>query len=199
MRAAVAYVRIPLMKNPKIFLLLILTVFSAGCFFKRSPEHLTIEKPEYRYINTGTIVELDALKSGGKILIVPFVAGAGVPADDRLDRIALHLIKGVADALAQSDAPLDVVTGPEAEAADFIIKGHVTEIEEPGKLRRWTMTGRSISLGIQAKMTGRRNQNEIATFAYRREGPRSQSFEELGYRIGLDIGNFLIKAGDDDL
>lgn len=170
-----------------------LALLTAGCFFKRTPEHLVVEKPSYRYTNSGTVHDIAALQKGGRILVVPFTAGAGVAADQELDRIALNIIKGLADTVNGNASDFQVITAENAGSADFLIRGHVTEKGEPGKLRRMMM-GKKISLGIQAGMLDSQNEKELAAFSYQRQANRDQkSFENLGYEIGRDIGLFLIE------
>lgn len=181
------------MKKYPFLFIFVLAFWSAGCFFKRSPEHLVVEKPSYHYANAGSIHDITALQKGGRILVVPFTAGTGVAADPELDRIALNIIKGLADVLNENGSGFRVITAEEATTADFLLKGHVTERTEPGKLRRWVMMGRTISLGVQAVMHDPQSRKELATFSYRRQVRQNErSFEELGYQIGRAIGEDLL-------
>lgn len=139
------------------------------------------------------ILNAERLQKGGRMVVVPFRAGVGVEATDELDKIALMIVKGVADLLKKEGAHFEVMTGENADQADFLIQGHITHRAGASGLRRWILRSKTIELGIEAKMMDIATQQTILVFTQRKETTKkARDYRELGYEIGEDLGRFIL-------
>lgn len=173
----------------QICVVFVLLIFISGCswFRPHSSKDASNGPPVSLYIDSGKVFYKDKLREGGKIAVIAFSAGENIEADEELDKIALMIIRGLADSLETS--PLEVVFEDEAKEADFIIEGHVTKMLSPSKLKRWVMQKRKIELGVEGKMVDQKNGKTVAVFTDSQRG--RADYRQLGFAIGQDIGNFL--------
>jgi hypothetical protein len=141
------------------------------------------------------VVDLERLKQGGKVVVLPFKAGVGVEANKELDKIALMIIKGVSEILEREVGKITVVFDEEAEDADLIIKGHVTEKRLPGKLRKWVLLNKNIVLAVDGKMIDRNTGQTVLVFSDKHQiNLKEGNFLQLGYTIGQNIGQYIVQA-----
>lgn len=187
---------------PKIAIFLL--CFCAGCAWLKGGEKsaggLNAAVPETLssgLISEGKVVNASALARGGRLLVVPFTAGAGVEANEELDRATLMIIKGMADTLGENDPSFEVLSGEDASMADFILRGHVIRYRKPSILRRWVMRDRRARLEVEGRLLNARSKETILLFAHARERAEGAGADkDLGYAIGEDLGRFLLSAGD---
>lgn len=149
------------------------------------------------FIRDGKVLDAQRVRAGGKLLIVPFTAGVGVEADVLLDKIALMIVKGMAEVLKDEASRFEVLVSENAQEADFVIRGHVTEMNKASRIRRWIPGNREISLGIEGQMTDAGNRETLLVFTHGIKARSDQEdYQQLGYRIGKDIGRFLLSVDD---
>ncbi len=147
------------------------------------------------FIRDGKILDGQRVRAGGKLLIVPFTAGVGVAADVMLDKIALMIVKGIADVLKDEASLFEVLVSENAQEADFVIRGHVTEMSNASRLRRWIPGNKKISLSVEGRMSDAGSRETLLVFTHGIKAPSDQEdYQQLGYRIGKDIGQFLISV-----
>ncbi len=149
------------------------------------------------FIRDGKVLDAQRVRAGGKLLIVPFTAGVGVEADVLLDKIALMIVKGMTEVLKDKAARFEVLVSENAQEADFVIRGHVTEMNKASRIRRWIPGNREISLEIEGEMTDAGNRETLLVFTHGIKARSDQEdYQQLGYRIGKDIGQFLLSVDD---
>ncbi|MBN1869590.1 MAG: hypothetical protein JW847_03320 [Candidatus Omnitrophica bacterium] len=168
-------------------------------FLKKSSEPLneTNESSKNRqtkessgFVKKGSILDAKYLKRGDKIVIIPFKAGVDVTANDELGRIALMIVKGIADSFHNHGDVFNVLTDENAEGADLIIKGHVTGIQGPSKIRRWVLLKGRKSLSVEGEMVEKQTWKTVAVFSDQILG-KNDTYNDLGYKIGMNVGEFI--------
>ncbi|MCK5178887.1 MAG: hypothetical protein KAR32_05095 [Candidatus Omnitrophica bacterium] len=146
------------------------------------------------FVKKGQIVDAESLKQGKNIAVIPFKAGVGVEANEELDRIALMIVKGIADTFADAEGNLfNILTAENLEGADFIVQGHVTSVKGPSKVSRWVLLKGHKRLGIDGKMVDAQTGEAIAVFADQATS-ETENYKDLGYRIGKNIGLFILSG-----
>lgn len=177
--------------------MIFLSCLTAGCgWFSGQPKaaaSLSIEVPApLKFVRDGKVVDAKPLKDGGKIVVIPFKAGAGVEATDQLDQTALMLVKGLVDLLHKEGAPFEVLTGENAADADFVIKGYVTKISKPSLVGRWILGNNRIGLDVEGRMVEARSGRPILVFAHGQKArAKEKDHKQLGYLVGEDIARFI--------
>ena len=134
------------------------------------------------------------LSQGTKLLIVPFTAGSAVEATEELDKIALMMVKGIAETVAESGKSVEIVDGEQANKVDFILRGHVTEIEETGGgLSRWWGKPQQKILGVEVALVDYKTNRVVAHFVQQKESAQPNvNYRTLGLELGREIGQSLV-------
>jgi hypothetical protein len=175
-----------------------LSCLAAGCgWFSGKPTAAVSASIEPQapvtFVRDGKVVDAQPLKEGGKIVVIPFKAGAGVEATDQLDQTALMLVKGIADLLRKEGVPFVVLTDENAVDADFIIQGHITKIKKPAFVNRWILLNGKIGLDVEGRMLEARSNRTILVFEHgKRARVREKDYKQLGYLVGEDIARFFL-------
>lgn len=147
------------------------------------------------FVKAGKVIDARRLKEGGKLLVVPFSAGANVVADERTDKIALMIVKGIADELKETRFQL--VDDATAQEAQLVLTGHVTAGGEPSKWDRWVLRKTRNTLSVEGRMVDARTDAAILVFTHSaRAATRRKDHAQLGYDIGRDIGRFINFGAD---
>lgn len=173
--------------------LLFITSFigCAGCSWLGHKPAVSLEEETNPYLSSGKIINKDLLKKGGKLVVIPFKAGPGVEENDQLDKIALMIVKGIADELGSSGS-LEVVTGDKAKDADFILEGHVTSLGRTAKLKRWTTFQDKTELAVKGRISAVKTKEMVAVFSDDRQSKyKGETQQQLGLMLGQDIGKFI--------
>ncbi len=147
------------------------------------------------FVKTGKIFDPERLGKGGKLLVVPFPAGANVVANEQSDKIALMVVRGIADELKGSR--FQVLDDENAHEADFVITGHMTVVSGPAKWDRWLLKKTTNTVSVEGRMEDSASEAAILVFTHSAQAAsRRQDQAQLGYDIGKDIGRFIRSAGD---
>ncbi len=135
--------------------------------------------------------------TGAKFVVVPFTAGVGVEATQELETIALMIVRGIADAMEESRGKLEVLTPDRLEEADFVIQGHVTELDkEDDGLMFWNKAQKK-SLAVEALIRDLKTGRGITNFSTRKEVEDSQTgFLQLARQLGEEIGQELLERAN---
>jgi len=145
------------------------------------------------FIKVEKVINVDQLKEGGNLLIVPFRAGAGVEANEELDRIALMFVKGITDELKDNRPYFKILLADEADKAQVVIRGHVIELKRGSNFKKWFGGQRKISLTVKGKMINERTGEAILIFTDKRDTEnKDETHSHLGYLIGQGIGRFIV-------
>ncbi len=166
-----------------------LIVFIGGCsfFHHPSPQELS---PRSKDIEA-RILQKSYLFEGRKLLIVPFVPGEAVTANNEFDRISLMIVKGVAEVIQQSkSSPFTVLVADNASHSDVKLKGHVMKMKRRSVYKRWITWTKYKVLAVEGKLVDSISGQEILSFRHTKEG--EIAWEDLALAIGEDVGNFLL-------
>lgn len=182
------------MKNFLLSVFSFLFIGLMGCGWLNSQPQTAVF-PSTPFVETGKILDEARLKQGGKLLIIPFRPGSGVEASDGLDKIALMVDKAISDVLIEKDAGFDVLTADNADQANFILEGHITVMDQPTRLDRWTFRGNNYALSVKGRIMDRDTEKPILVFTDSLRGEtKEQDLRQLGLRIGQNIGNFIVAS-----
>lgn len=155
----------------------------SGCGFFAKEKTVQPALPRDRVI---MVVQPERLAQGGKLLITPFVAGVGVTASDDLDRVALRIVKGMIDGLMENQVPFEILVAQNAATAELNLEGRITQKKQPSRLRRW-IGGRKVLI-VEGQMTDVRTGRPVLRFSHQLKAAPGESFEDLGIRLGHELG-----------
>jgi len=151
------------------------------------------------FVDKGRIVNADKLKQGRNIAIIPFTAGEGAESTDELDRVALMIIKGVVDALADDKtgkhAHFKILMAENSKDADLIVNGHITAMGGPSKLKQWMPLSGKNKLSVEGKITDIQSGEAVVIFTdsvLTKTG--DDDYKQLGYDLGKNIGRFILSG-----
>lgn len=177
----------------KLITLLIVVVF-CGCSYFGVKNNIKKEPAEI--VRMGSIVASDRIKEGGKLLIIPFKAGEDVVLNAQIDKVSLRIVKGIADSLIEGNSKFEILLAHNADEADIIIKGFITEFKTVPKWRAWLPGKDKIGLGVEGKMIDADSESTICVFQDRQETSENEEDHNfLGLTIGHNIGQFIL-SGD---
>lgn len=206
MRRLIGYVTIPPMMNCFRFAaFFVILVFIPGCAWlglsrnvvgnENVSEETASAASADPFVKTGKIVDAERLKKGGKVLVVPFPAGANVAADERSDKIALMIVSGIADELKGSH--FQILNEADAHEAELIITGHVTGTGKPSQWSRRLLQTSQNAVSVEGRMVDAASKSTVLVFTHSaRSSARKKDHARLGYDIGKDIGRFIGSAAD---
>ena len=168
------------------------------------PQNTSAKMLPDQFVDQGRILESGFLRSDLNIAVVPFTAGVEVEASDELDRAALMIVKGISDAFEQegdgSAGKIRLVTAEDASSADYVVQGRIRGMHSPSTIKRWILMNRRKSLQVKGKMTDARTGASVLIFEdAARSSDKSVDHGQLGYRIGKNIGNFILSGKQDYL
>ena len=179
------------MRNSRIYCLLISILTLSGCIGTQ------VEKPtisvNHGFADTNRVIDPQRIKQGGKLLIIPFKAGEEVEANDELNKVALMMVKGIAEELKVQDSPFTILTAEDADTADLIIKGHVVKMNQTIGLKKWIPGQNGIDLKVNGEMIDKKSNKRLLVFSQQKTGKQPQEdFKSLGKNIGYDIGRYIM-------
>ena len=172
------------------FVLILGLSFFYGCSLLGGKPKVVSTKVEA--IQSAKIIDLKQYQKGGKLVIVPFSAGAGVEASKDSDRIALKIVQGMVEVLHEQSSQFTVVLGEAAHETDLVLRGYITGLQNPRLKDKFLLRGPKRMLMIRGKMTDRQTGEAIWVFTGKKESLQPEDdFLHLGYLIGRDIGQYL--------
>ena len=178
----------------RVLVLFIILPLSACSFFNKSQRVVSSDIPSY--VHQGKVVDETRLLKGGRLVIVPLYPGENVAATDELERSSLMIVKGISEAVKQSDVPIEVLFADEAARADLKMTGLITKLSTTD---RWWKIFRhqkqSKIIEIQGRMAEIDNDKPVLIYSHHVKTSKSaDSFANLGYVIGQDVGNFIVQS-----
>ena len=176
-----------------VWLSLFTILFLVGC------AGTPVEKPKVSEIqgfaDTNKIIDPQKIKQGGGLLIIPFKAGEGVEANEELNKVALMMVKGIAEELSLNSSPFKILTAENADSADLMIKGHVMKMGQTRGPKKWIPGQNAITLKVTGELIDKKTQKRVLVFSQQRMGKQPlEDFKSLGKALGYDIGHFIITA-----
>ena len=176
------------------FLLVFLILFFAGCCCYRAPK--IVAAPEGSSLKEARVFQKEKLAKGGNILVVPFSAGEGVEASDALDHVSLMIVKGIAETLGPAGKPFKILVEQDAQSADFVVKGRIMQMEEKSHFHKpWQKKTETFKLAIEGSVLGVEPEEILAKFSQTKKKESSEnSFQPMGYDLGVEIGRFLLSS-----
>ncbi len=169
-----------------VFVTVILSLVGSGCSSHNLKK--TNFNAQVNPLKEARVFQKDKLARGGNLLVVPFTAGVGVEASDDLDHVALQVVKGIADALQDKGTSFKILVGENAETADFVIRGRIIQMDKKSK---------TASFGLEGSVLGVSDDEILAKFSQNQKSKnKADTFELMGYRTGIEIGQFLLTASD---
>jgi hypothetical protein len=181
------------MSKTIIVILVLALSMSGGCsFFKNKPLTPGADGSD---INSSQVFNRSVLQQGGQLLIEPFLAGEAVYATDELDKLALRVVRGMAVTLVQGNSQFRILSAPEAQQAQIILRGHFTKWVKPGGLKKWILHKKSTCLSVDGELVSADGE-VLAKFSHERQmlGKQNNS-EDLALQLGEDIARFLLSLG----
>ncbi|MBF0331867.1 MAG: hypothetical protein HQL17_08005 [Candidatus Omnitrophica bacterium] len=169
------------------FYLIIFAMFVSGCMWPfgstRKVAGIMAPKDSVSF----EVIDAQALSQGGKLYMKPFVAGVDAEAGDALDRLALLMVKGLSDGLAE-DGKFTLVTGDDASQAGFIIKGHIEQFKTRGKIKK--VAAIKVRADVRLAST-----DQVVALIYAQDEVvcRMQNVDMAFYDIGSAIAAKLLK------
>ena len=171
--------------------MLIFAVTASGCTILGTKKNSLHEST--KFVKTGIIVDAERIKKGGNLLIIPFKAGENVELNDQIDKAALRIVKGISESLIDGDSNFKILLAHNADEADIIIKGFITEFGTVPKWKKWGPFKKKISLRIEGKMIDLKSQNTVCVFQdSRTTSKKEDDHNSLGLTIGRNIGQFIL-------
>ena len=138
------------------------------------------------------VIDVERLRKGGNLLIVPVRGGVGVVATEELDRVTLMIVKGASEYLQQNNTPFQILTASNANTADLIIKGHVTKFTKPGGFKKCVLMKQSVQLGVEGQLIDEQSDNLVLLFSRSISSKKSHgSIDDAAYELGQWIGSFI--------
>lgn len=157
------------------------------------------------YLKSSRIVQPLLLERGGKLLLRPFNAGAGVESTDELDQIGMRLIRGILDVqegLFPTDDTrkeldpkrFDVGLDEEEQKADFILKGRITEVHRTSSWKKWVLFKIKKRLAVEGQLVDKKTNTTVVVFKdeLMTDDPE-KTHRDLGQDIGRKIGQLIFK------
>jgi hypothetical protein len=144
---------------------------------------------------TGNIIKESEFKKGGTLVILPFKAGENAMASQQLDRVALMIVKGMIDYLAQEKTPFTVLTTQDQGKPDLVIDGYINDFTEPGTMKRWIMHNKKAVLTVDGFMEIAGTKERLLVFQHTRSmaDPKKDGLD-LAYKTGQDLGRYIVDA-----
>lgn len=189
-----------IMMHVRVVTLIGALILCSGCAWLGFFHHGAVEERSARetstaasFVKMGKGIDVGRLRKGGKLLIVPFSAGANVVANERSDKIAMMIVKGVADELKGSR--FQILNDENAREADLIITGHVTGTGKPSQWSRWLLQASRNIVTVEGSMVDAASKSTVLVFTHSaRSSAREKDHTRLGYDIGKDIGRYIRSA-----
>lgn len=149
-----------------------------------------VSQPQ-KLVEVNTVIDKEALQKGGRLLIVPFKAGAGVAADEETNRISLMFVKGMSEAV-ESGFSFKLASSVTAQDFDFILKGYITEISQSSGPKRWFSGSKRKSLGIEGKIVEYKTDHVVYHFSRRQVlEDKEKDLKSVAYDLGREVGQFV--------
>jgi hypothetical protein len=203
-------------KTPAVIVLILF--FLSGCahikvpFLGKNPDRAGTVTPSdenmlvaNEFVEQGRIINRVRLQQQQQqqqnLSIYPFRAGVGVEATDAMEKVAWMIVKGIADTMSidrsGKQAPFNILTAESTDPADFVLRGHVTDLTEPFSLKQWLPLARKRSLSVAGKLMDA-NTGEVVIIFTEKEtsNDKNDDFMKLGYDIGVNIGQFILSGVD---
>ena len=183
-------------KFVKFHLLLSLVAFM-GCSIL-SFGKTTVSVSPIPFVDDGYIVNRKLLQKETNIAIIPFKASVKVEANEALDKVALRIVGGIFNAFKESDGKqghFHVLTADDNKDPDLIIQGHITGMDGPSKVGRWALLKKKKMLSVEGKVVDAQTGERVVVFSDSQETRDKQiDYKQLGYRIGENIGRFILSG-----
>jgi hypothetical protein len=162
-------------------------ICAGGCHFFHSPAVSAIAGM-HPTTHAARVVDVQRLRRGGRLLIVPFSPGVNVSASDELERIALRTVQTMVAEFNPETSPFIILHAENAQTAELIMKGRVVQMKESRGLKLWGQRKRSRVLEISGRIVDPATNETILVFTYGRESEDpAVTWEDLAGLIGQDI------------
>lgn len=176
------------MNKSCLFILVIVCFVFSGCF---SSSSVKSSSPRA----TGTIVKEAEFKKGGTLVILPFKAGANAAASQKLDRVAMMIVKGAVDYLAEQRTPFTVLTTEDQGSPQLILEGYVDNFSYSGKMSRMVLRNKETTLSVRGQMVVAATRDRIFVFQHKKTMPDPKKDGlDVAYQTGQDLGRFIVDA-----
>ena len=145
-------------------------------------------------VNKGQIINASRIVEGGKVLVVPFVAGPRVYATDATQRVSLFIVKSLTETLESTASAFEFLGGDRAHEAELIIRGRIVGVT-PRKKFWQIFPSRKKFLSVEGKLQDRKNSRDLLLFSHKIESDEAgMTLNDLGSKMGVEIAKFILKA-----
>ncbi len=165
----------------------------SGCLFHHTTNFLP-DLPVEKLIDEGKVLDLQALKKGGNLLIIPFKAGVDAESNDDLHKISLMIVRGVSDAIQRENAPFHILGADNADLANLVMKGFITHLSSSGRIKRWVLRKNEIFINVEGKIVNPESGEVIIVFSHHgKANLKTDQEQDLARKIGEDLGLYLVR------
>ncbi|MBF0486123.1 MAG: hypothetical protein HQL16_06390 [Candidatus Omnitrophica bacterium] len=178
----------------KFFVVLVCSlVFGSGCSGAAPKKDLSSN-----VVMSGKGIDVQVLNparlaEGGAVAFEPLKAGADAEATPLLDRFALLIVKGTADAFSEDNSLFKFVMPQDSSRADMVLDGHIEEFRSPGSMDRLMMNN-IVSVRIKGNLLDVKTKEVIAVIdGHDTSRNNRKDIDKMAYDIGYAIGRELLK------
>jgi hypothetical protein len=139
------------------------------------------------------VLQPKILANGGKLVFIPFTAGADAEAGRPLDRLSLMIVKGASEALRGGSSLIQMIDQGDPNAADMVLDGHIEEFRSAKGGNLVGMGKRPGVVVIKAEVRARHTNAVLARISGRREFRDNKQTEPLALDVGRQIAVRLIE------
>ena len=180
-------VNIPLVvKNLSVVFIILLI---CGC----SPSKKTIvsDSLDETPVVTGSVVNESAFEKGGTLVLGSFKPGTGAAADDETDRLSLMLIKGIKEALPQSNTHFAVSADAQKDT-DFYLDGYIQDYGRDVHFTHIKLRKDQVHLSVEGEIWLRETGEKVFEFQSSTViSLKAQNPETVAYQTGVAIAHYI--------
>ncbi len=176
----------------KKLLFLFIFFLICGCSTAKKaipPKSLTNDRIDTPVV-TGSLINSEAFKKGGALLLGSFKPGEGAAADEKTDRLSLMLIKGIQDALPQEKTHFTIAQDDETNP-DLLLEGFIENYGHE-RIPHLVLRKNEVYLSVDGEIWMRETGEKIFSFeTHAVINLKDQDPSDVAYQMGVAIARFI--------
>ena len=181
------------MKWQQLILSVAFPVVLSGCLW---PFRSTMPSASSNTPASSILVEVlrpDLLAKGRKLVFVPFTAGVNAEAGQRLDRLALMIVKGASDTFQGISSPIQMIDQGDPDAADMVLEGRIEDFQTSGGWKALGIGRKDGVMVLKGEVRERLTNEILVLISGRREFREAKDADAVAYDVGHGIAEQLIQ------